>query len=87
MATLSRCKRDLRLLRIPYDHLLGNNLCFGSLMVKYLPVITGSASGGISIALELMSKPYIAWADQAGLGYELLHRIASMSWGDGHVAP
>jgi H+/gluconate symporter-like permease len=40
----------------------GNNpLLSEALMVNILAGITGSASGGISIALELMAKPYMAW--------------------------
>ncbi len=66
----------------------GNNpLLSEALMVNILAGITGSASGGISIALELMAKPYMAWADQAGISYELLHRIASMSCGGMDTLP
>ncbi len=41
--------------------------------------ITGSGSGGLSIALETLSKQYIEWANQIGMPLEQLHRIAAMS--------
>lgn len=41
--------------------------------------ITGSGSGGLSIALETLSKQYIEWANSIGMSLELLHRIATMA--------
>ena len=49
--------------------------------VTTLAGITGSASGGMSIALDLMSKNWLAWANSVGLSPEILHRIASMASG------
>jgi len=49
--------------------------------VTTLAGITGSASGGMSIALDLMSKNWLAWANSVGLSPEVLHRIASMASG------
>ncbi len=49
--------------------------------VNILAGITGSASGGMSIALSIMAKEWLAWANQVGLNPELLHRVASMASG------
>jgi H+/gluconate symporter-like permease len=49
--------------------------------VTTLAGITGSASGGMSIALDLMGKDWLAWAKTVGLSPELLHRVASMASG------
>lgn len=47
--------------------------------VNVLAGITGSASGGMSIALETMGKQYLDWALNVGLNPQLLHRIAAMA--------
>lgn len=52
-----------------------------ALSINILAGITGSASGGMSIALDTMGARYLEWALQAGIDPELLHRIASMSAG------
>lgn len=49
--------------------------------------ITGSASGGLSIALATMSEKYIAMAADAGISHEVLHRIASMASGGMDTLP
>jgi H+/gluconate symporter-like permease len=49
--------------------------------------VTGSASGGLSIALEVMGKQYLAAASAAGISPELLHRIASMASGGMDTLP
>lgn len=49
--------------------------------VNGLAGITGSASGGLSIALEALGKNYMEMAQAQGLNPEILHRIASMSSG------
>ncbi len=43
--------------------------------------ITGSASGGMSIALAAMAESFIASANAAGIPMDLLHRVASMASG------
>ncbi len=43
--------------------------------------ITGSGSGGLSIALETMGAQYLAWANSIGMSPELLHRISVMACG------
>jgi H+/gluconate symporter-like permease len=55
--------------------------------VNILAGITGSASGGMSIALSIMAKDWLAWANQVGLSPELLHRIASMASGGFDTMP
>ena len=42
---------------------------------------TGSASGGMSIALEALGPKYLEMANAIGMSPELLHRIASISSG------
>lgn len=55
--------------------------------VNVLAGITGSASGGMSIALEVMGKQYLEMANAAGISPELLHRIASMASGGMDTLP
>ena len=43
--------------------------------------ITGSASGGLSIALQALGETYYQRGIDAGINPELLHRVASMSCG------
>ena len=43
--------------------------------------MTGSASGGLSLALGAMAPTYIANAEAAGIPMEVLHRVASMASG------
>jgi len=59
----------------------GTPLVSEAVSVTTLAGITGSASGGMSIALDLMSKDWIAWANSIGMSPEILHRIASMASG------
>ncbi|MFO0954276.1 MAG: GntP family permease [Isosphaeraceae bacterium] len=49
--------------------------------VNVLAGITGSASGGLSIALEVMGKTYLDAAKAQGVSPEWLHRIAAMASG------
>ncbi|MFC4769442.1 GntP family permease [Effusibacillus consociatus] len=58
-----------------------------ALAVNVLAGITGSASGGMSIALEVMGKQYLQIAQAAGISPELLHRIASMASGGMDTLP
>ena len=55
--------------------------------VTALAGITGSASGGMSIALATMADTFIASADAAGIPLEVLHRIASMASGGMDTLP
>lgn len=58
-----------------------------ALSINILSGITGSASGGMSIALDTMGAQYFEWAQQVGLNPELLHRVASMSAGGMDTLP
>ncbi|MFC0188110.1 GntP family permease [Fictibacillus aquaticus] len=49
--------------------------------------ITGSASGGMSIALATMSEQYIEQAEKLGISPEVLHRVASMASGGMDTLP
>jgi H+/gluconate symporter-like permease len=49
--------------------------------------ITGSASGGMSIALAAMSETFIANANAAGIPMDVLHRVASMASGGMDTLP
>ncbi len=59
----------------------GTPLVSEALVVNVLAGITGSASGGMSIALEAMGQQYLAWGAKVGIGPELLHRVAAMASG------
>ncbi|KQL43576.1 transporter [Brevibacillus choshinensis] len=55
--------------------------------VNVLAGVTGSASGGMSIALEVAGKQYLEMANAAEISPELLHRIASMASGGMDTLP
>jgi len=59
----------------------GTPLVSEAVAVNVLAGITGSASGGMSIALEAMGKQYLEWAGRVGVDPQLLHRVAAMSSG------
>ena len=59
----------------------GNPLVSEAVTVNILAGITGSASGGLSLALESMGKLYAAQAESGLADPELLHRVAAMSCG------
>jgi len=59
----------------------GNPLISESIAVNSLAAITGSASGGLSIALKALGETYYQRGIAAGINPELLHRVASMSCG------
>lgn len=49
--------------------------------------ITGSSSGGMSIALASMSDVYMAQAVKHGIPNEVLHRVAAMASGGMDTLP
>ena len=55
--------------------------------VNVLAGITGSASGGLSIALQVMGRAYLDEARAQGVSPERLHRIASMASGGMDTLP
>ncbi|KMS57542.1 GntP family permease [Sphingobium cupriresistens] len=58
-----------------------NPLVNEAITVTSLAGITGSASGGLSIALAAMAEQFVAAGDAAGIPREVLHRVASMASG------
>ena len=64
-----------------------NPLVSEAVAVNVLAGITGSASGGLSIALEVMGSHYLNLAQQVGISPEMLHRIASMASGGMDTLP
>src|SRR5215469_663291 len=64
-----------------------NPLINEAITVTVLAGITGSASGGMSIALAAMSDTFIAAANAANIPLEVLHRIASMASGGMDTLP
>lgn len=59
----------------------GSPLLSEAVTVNTLSGVTGSASGGMSIALDTFGKQYLAWANSAGVDPQLLHRVAAMASG------
>ncbi|QSX79119.1 GntP family permease [Agrilutibacter solisilvae] len=55
--------------------------------VTSLAGITGSASGGMSIALAAMADSFIANAQAAGIPMDVLHRVAAMASGGMDTLP
>ncbi|MFA5591620.1 MAG: GntP family permease [Lysobacteraceae bacterium] len=64
-----------------------NPLINEAITVTALAGITGSASGGMSIALAAMAETFIANANAAGISMEVLHRVASMASGGMDTLP
>jgi H+/gluconate symporter-like permease len=64
-----------------------NPLVNEAITVTVLAGITGSASGGMSIALAAMADTFIAAAEAAKIPLEVLHRIASMASGGMDTLP
>lgn len=67
---------------------IGNSpLVSEAIAVNVLAGITGSASGGMSIALGAMGQTYLEWANAVGVTPEMLHRVASMASGGMDTLP
>lgn len=64
-----------------------NPLINEAVTVTLLAGITGSASGGMSIALAAMSDSFIAAANAANIPLEVMHRVASMASGGMDTLP
>jgi H+/gluconate symporter-like permease len=64
-----------------------NPLINEAVTVTTLAGVTGSASGGLSIALAAMADQFIAAANASQVPLEVLHRIASMSSGGMDTLP
>ena len=64
-----------------------NPLLNEAVTVTALAGVTGSASGGMSIALAAMSDTFISNAQAAGIPMEVLHRVAAMASGGMDTLP
>lgn len=64
-----------------------NPLISLAVAVNVLAGITGSASGGMSIALQTLGATYLEIAQNVGISPDLLHRISSMSSGGFDALP
>ncbi|CAM3734514.1 GntP family permease [Xenorhabdus thuongxuanensis] len=58
-----------------------NALISESIVISMLVGSTGSASGGLSIALSMMGQHFLQLAEASGISPELLHRVAAMASG------
>ncbi|KEI01842.1 transporter [Clostridium botulinum] len=58
-----------------------NPIVSEAISVNILSGITGSASGGMSIALGMLGQQYLEMANQMGISPEVLHRIAALASG------
>ncbi|HEX9027107.1 MAG TPA: GntP family permease, partial [Clostridium sp.] len=65
----------------------GSPLLSEAVTVNTLSGVTGSASGGMSIALDTFGKQYLTWANSAGVDPQLLHRVAAMASGGMDTLP
>ena len=68
-------------------HAIPNPLVNEAVTVTALAGITGSASGGMGIALGAMADSFIANANAAGIPMEVLHRVAAMASGGMDTLP
>ncbi|WP_208278720.1 GntP family permease [Massilia oculi] len=64
-----------------------NPLVNAAVSVSSLAGITGSASGGMSIALAAMSDVFIRGAESAGISLEVMHRVVAMASGGMDTLP
>lgn len=65
----------------------GSPLLSEAVTINTLAGVTGSASGGMSIALDTFGKQYLEWATRVGVSPQLLHRVASMASGGMDTLP
>lgn len=68
-------------------HAISDPLLNEAVTTTTLAGVTGSASGGMSIALATMSDTYIEQAARHGIPNEVLHRVASMASGGMDTLP
>ena len=64
-----------------------NPLVSEAVAMNVLAGITGSSSGGLSIALQTLGPDYMAMAEGAAISPELLHRVAVMAAGGMDTLP
>jgi H+/gluconate symporter-like permease len=68
-------------------HAVPNPLVNQAVSITALAGITGSASGGMGIALAAMADTFIRNAQAAGIPMEVLHRVAAMASGGMDTLP
>lgn len=64
-----------------------NPLISEAVAINALAGITGSASGGMSIGLQILGGKYLEMAHQLNISPELLHRVATLSSGGFDTLP
>lgn len=64
-----------------------NPLISEAIAINALAGITGSASGGMSIGLQILGPKYLAMAKVLNISPELLHRVAALSSGGFDTLP
>ena len=64
-----------------------NPLISEAIAMNVLAGITGSSSGGLSIALQTLGPDYLRMAEAAGISPDLLHRVAVMAAGGFDTLP
>lgn len=65
----------------------GNALASLAVAVMVLSGITGSASGGMSIALQTLGTEFAAMAQAQGISMELMHRVTALASGGFDALP
>ncbi len=65
----------------------GNPLISQAIAMNVLAGITGSSSGGLSIALQTLGPDYLRMAQAAGIDPALMHRVAVMAAGGFDTLP
>ena len=58
-----------------------------AITINILCGITGSASGGVSIALDLFGKHWLDWAAAVNMSPDILHRVAAIASGGLDTGP
>jgi H+/gluconate symporter-like permease len=64
-----------------------NPIISGAVATSILAGITGSASGGLSISLEMFGADFLRMANTAGVNPEIMHRIIALASGTLHALP
>ena len=54
--------------------------------VSFLSGMTGSASGGMSIALDVLGSTFVENANAAGVSLDAMHRVTAVASGAGRFA-
>ena len=65
----------------------GNPLISEAVAMNVLSGITGSSSGGLSIAMQALGTEYLSMAQSVGIAPELMHRVAVMASGGFDTLP